>query len=113
MDHELKIIPPFYDDVKSGVKTFEVRRNDRNFQVGDLLHLKEWMPCIQCAGAGSLPMTGGALGPLSFAFSAKPCLECKETGGEFTGRTIYRKVVCMLLGPAFGVKNGYVVMGIR
>ena len=40
--HELKTIEPFYSDVKSGIKSFEVRINDRNFQVGDFLVLKQY-----------------------------------------------------------------------
>lgn len=40
--HELKTIQPFYDDIASGHKTFELRRDDRDFQVGDLLWLREW-----------------------------------------------------------------------
>lgn len=42
MEHELKIYPKYFEDVTSGKKTFEVRKNDRNFQVGDILTLKEW-----------------------------------------------------------------------
>lgn len=42
MEHELKIYPKYYEDVISGQKTFEVRINDRKFQVGDILVLKEW-----------------------------------------------------------------------
>lgn len=42
MEHELKIYPKYYEDVISGQKTFEVRKNDRNFNVGDILVLKEW-----------------------------------------------------------------------
>lgn len=42
MEHELKIYPKYYEDVISGQKTFEVRKNDRNFNVGDMLILKEW-----------------------------------------------------------------------
>lgn len=38
--HELKTLAPFYDAVKSGEKTFELRKNyDRQFQKGDLLRL--------------------------------------------------------------------------
>lgn len=40
--HELKILPEYFEAVKNGKKTFEVRKNDRNFQVGDILILKEW-----------------------------------------------------------------------
>jgi hypothetical protein len=40
--HELKILPEFYEDVMSGFKTFEVRKADRDFRVGDLIKLNEW-----------------------------------------------------------------------
>lgn len=39
--HELKILDHFFEDVISGKKTFEIRRNDRDFYVGDLLALNE------------------------------------------------------------------------
>ncbi len=41
--HELKCLPEQFRAITRGVKTFEVRRNDRNFQVGDILHLNEWI----------------------------------------------------------------------
>ncbi len=39
MVHYLKIKPEYYKDVECGLKTFELRKNDRNFQVGDILML--------------------------------------------------------------------------
>ena len=39
MLHELKTLPIYYDAVVSGTKTFELRKNDRNFQAGDFLEL--------------------------------------------------------------------------
>lgn len=42
MTHELKILPRWFEDVKSGKKNFEIRRSDRNFKVGDTLLLKEY-----------------------------------------------------------------------
>ena len=36
---ELKLNTEYYDDVKKGLKTFEVRKNDRDFKVGDILSL--------------------------------------------------------------------------
>lgn len=40
--HNLKILPQYYSAAASGSKPFELRKNDRNFQIGDNLHLKEW-----------------------------------------------------------------------
>lgn len=40
--HNLKIKPCYFKDVVSGAKTFEVRFNDRNFKVGDIIVLEEF-----------------------------------------------------------------------
>lgn len=37
MNHTLKIQDRFYNDIARGLKTFEVRKNDRNYKVGDLI----------------------------------------------------------------------------
>lgn len=42
MTHEIKILPKYFDDVMSGAKNFEIRKNDRDYKVGDTLILKEW-----------------------------------------------------------------------
>lgn len=44
MQHQLKSWPEWFEAVHSGVKTFEVRVNDRGFAVGDRLWLREWNP---------------------------------------------------------------------
>jgi len=43
-EHILKTWPEFFRAVKTGKKTFEMRLNDRNYQVGDVLILKEYEP---------------------------------------------------------------------
>lgn len=42
MIHALKQLPEYFKPVVDGIKGFEVRKNDRPFQVGDLLALNEW-----------------------------------------------------------------------
>lgn len=40
-EHELKLNQKYFDAVLNGLKTFEVRRNDRDFRVGDTLYLNK------------------------------------------------------------------------
>jgi hypothetical protein len=35
--HELKLNTQYFDDVEEDIKSFEIRKNDRNFRVGDIL----------------------------------------------------------------------------
>ena len=42
--HLLKCWPEFFKAVKSGEKTFEIRMNDREYQVGDVLIMSEYDP---------------------------------------------------------------------
>ena len=44
MVHDLKTWPVYFRRVFSGDKTFEVRKDDRDFQIGDFLNLKEYNP---------------------------------------------------------------------
>lgn len=38
--HQLKTLPTYWDAVARGEKTFEVRKNDRAFQTGDIVELR-------------------------------------------------------------------------
>lgn len=40
-EHKLKLNHKYFDAVKNGIKTFEVRKNDRDFRIGDTLYLSE------------------------------------------------------------------------
>lgn len=42
--HELKILPEYFKAQKTGKKNFEIRKNDRDYKVGDKLVLKEYDP---------------------------------------------------------------------
>lgn len=40
--HELKILSPYFEHVLDGTKNFEIRKNDRKFNIGDIVKLKHW-----------------------------------------------------------------------
>ena len=40
--HSLKTWPEYFEQVKEGLKTFELRKNDRDFNKRDILYLEEW-----------------------------------------------------------------------
>ena len=44
MIHDLKCFPEYFQGIIDGKKTFEIRLNDRCYQVGDLLALNEYLP---------------------------------------------------------------------
>ena len=48
--HYLKTINPYFRAVESGDKTFEFRLNDRDYRVGDTLHLQEFSPTDDYSG---------------------------------------------------------------
>lgn len=68
MTHELRTWPLLFDAVLSGKKTFEIRKGDRPYAVGDFLWLREWSPYSekflgrQCHVAVTYVMSGGTLG---------------------------------------------------
>lgn len=86
MIHELKEWPPFFEAVKEGKKTFEVRKDDRGFKVGDELMLREYVP------EGYFP-------------------EIRE--GYYTRHILQRRISYIMPGGAFGIKEGYVVLGLE
>lgn len=46
MRHELKTWPQYFAALNAGRKTFELRFDDRSFDVGDELVLREWCPLM-------------------------------------------------------------------
>ena len=91
--HELKILPHYFDAVEKGIKTFEIRKNDRDFQVGDYLMLNEWEEGLS-----------DSTGPEKVIV--------KERG--YTGRKLTRKITYILYGNGrYGLRKGYVILGIK
>lgn len=85
--HELKTEHPYFEAVWRGDKTFEVRRDDRDFQTGDTLCLVE-IPQPP-------PITGAAVHWLP-----EP-------------RRINATISYILHGPKFGIEAGFCVLGIQ
>lgn len=83
MIHQLKCEAKYFKEVCSGQKTFEVRKNDRNFHVGDYLALNE--------------------------LTSHPC---DGEDKKETGRSALVHVHYLIDDPRF-VKEGYVIMGIE
>lgn len=84
MIHQLKIESRFFEDIIKCTKTFEVRKNDRDFHKGDYLGLNEITPHA-CNGSE----------------------EHKETGNF-----VLVKVLDVFEDNRF-IKDGYVIMSIR
>ena len=104
--HELKIHRGPFAAIVAGVKPWELRRNDRDFTVGDVLKLREWQP------------------------SRSPCEPAR-----YTGRQILCEIVWMMDGGPlddhedhpftalrfaltgdtqdYGLPNGFCIMTIR
>lgn len=73
--HDLKIWPIYFVDVAAGRKTFEIRReDDRVFQIGDTINLREWDPAstpgdftgrtclVEVTYIGTIPFIHGYVG---------------------------------------------------
>lgn len=92
-DHELKVVAPYFDALADGSKPFEVRLNDRAFQKGDLLKLREWDDPDDWPAAAD--------GPIS-----------PDEG--YTGRELLAEVTFVYSGdPRFGDwPSGVVVLGL-
>lgn len=47
MIHKLKVGHQFYMNLENGSKNFEIRKNDRNYEVNHILILKEYDHCTK------------------------------------------------------------------
>ena len=55
--HDLKIQQPYFDRVLSGAKKAEMRKNDRDFHVGDSLRLREFSAASQSYTGDEITVT--------------------------------------------------------
>lgn len=85
MEHELKTWPEFFEKTLSGKKKFEIRKNDRNFKVGDTLILKEYKTDI---------------------------VHGYPTKGKYTGRSLRLTVDYILEGYNWGLRIDFIIMSV-
>lgn len=81
-EHELKTWPEYYEKIETGEKTFEVRKHDRFFNVGDTLILKEWSP-----------------------------VRWQESGG-YSGKETKKEITYVMNGGTWGIPEGICILGI-
>jgi len=86
-EHKLKIWPLFFADVRDDRKPFEVRWNDRDYEVGDVLRLREWNPLLR-------EYTGR---------ETRKLVTYIADGSDRRGEK----------GTCFGIEPGYVVLGLK
>ena len=82
--HELKTDPAVYDAVEAGLKTYELRLNDRGYAVGDKLVL------LQTLYTGAEMRAGAPL--------------------VFTGKKVRKTISHILLGPVYGLADGWAIL---
>lgn len=94
IEHSLKTHSVYWDAIKRREKTFEVRRDDRCFQKGDVLLLRRMNP-----ETGSYYREGGD--PTLF------------TEHDYEAQTLRMEITFVLAGGQFGIEPGYVVLGLK
>ncbi len=97
--HSLKTWPEPWHAVRSGAKTFEVRRDDRGFAVGDELLLRLFDP------SESKQMSGGFVLVEGVSHFGKTWEEAAQT--------IRCAVTYVLPGGRFGLDAQWCVLGIK
>lgn len=87
LTHNLKCWPKPFQAMVDDLKPWEFRKDDRGYEVGDTLHLMEWVP------------------------EGDPVC-CVEFAEEYTGRTLDVVVMHIVRGPEFGIPAGFCVMSV-
>lgn len=91
-EHVLKTLEDYWDAVERGDKNFEVRRDDRGFQRGDVLILRR----VHWA---------------DFRDGKRELVESRDSRNA--RRELRRKITYVLTGGQFGIDAGFVVLGLR
>jgi len=85
--HELKTDPDVFQASEAGVKPWEIRRDDRVFQVGDLVTLRETKHTGEAMKFGGAPL-------------------------EYTGREREGRIAYIMHGPHYGLARGWCIFSL-
>lgn len=95
--HELKVNDAYWKHLVSGAKNFEVRRDDRGFQRGEVLRLKRHDPLHRC-----------------YLRTNPNSYEIEHVGDQSElADTLHKRITFILTGGQFGIEPGYVVMALE
>lgn len=89
-EHELKTDPDVFQAASVGDKTYELRENDRGFEVGDSLYLRE------TKYSGAVMRANPTTHPLIY-----------------TGRFLKRDITHVLRGPVYGLAEGWAILSFK
>lgn len=85
--HEVKCWPAYFDAIERGEKTFDVRRDDRGYQKGDVLELYRYK--------------------IGHGYCTDPIDPLHRR------KSIRRRISWILTGGQFGIEPGYVVLALQ
>lgn len=92
--HELKIKHNYLLDIARGIKTFELRKNDRDYQVGDLIRF------IDVSGKQDQILVPSNV-------------QIRKTDYYINENTLYRIVYILKDVPEYGLDKDYCILGIK
>lgn len=85
--HVLKVWPAWFLELRDRSRTFELRRDDRDFAIGDELELREFVPSTWD-------------------------VDGERWLGRFTGRSERRTITSLTRGPVAGLEAGFVILSL-
>ena len=86
--HELKIKEEYFEEILKGNKTFELRKNDRNYEVGDLIHFNIFE-------------------------NLKNPYEKIEVRATYNGKDLFEITYILKNVPEYGLDKDYCILGIK
>ncbi len=93
MIHSIKCYPDYFKALKDGTKTFEVRKKDRLYEVGDHLAVNEFISDKQ-------------IDPYSLNVGLR-----QTSGGAYTGDSLLYKITYILDDSEY-CKDGMIILGL-